>query len=242
MNKLQKTQSLSEDVIQQLQFEIEELEKKLQQIGAEVWRFETLIRRQLSSEIDQIEELSDLHKQHKKEKKNKRLEQKKRGKNYKPPSQFPQANPPSLTVKKFDPVNQKELKRIYKEAVVQVHPDKISHNSELDQLQNASDLTARLNNIYKSGDLDELVYFYHHIILKNSSVKVSEVNAPDDQLRKDSLQKKKGRLLAEIDQFQNSYSYQVLHTYKDPTDFINELQLQFVEKIKQLEKRTRKMR
>ncbi len=242
MNKLQKNLSLNDTVNDQLQHQITMLEKELEQLKSKTEQFEMLVRRNLYFEIDQIAKLSELYKQHKKEKKNKRREQKKRGKNYKEPNQLLRPNTRFKPVPKSEPESQIELKRIYKEAVVQVHPDKISQFNEVDQIQNASELTARLNSIYKSGDLDELVYFYHHVILTNSSDDYLQFSKVDDKLKIDSLQKKKERLQAELEKIKQSYSFHIIDNYRNPTDFIDELRLQFIDKIKQLEKRTRKIK
>jgi hypothetical protein len=231
-----------QDPIQSLQAEIAEFERELANIQKELAPFEREIHLRLDKEIARIQALSEVYKRLKKEKKAKRLEQKKKGKNYKEPTQVALLASSKADSSPLTNEEQSELKRLYKEAVVQFHPDKFSHAGEVDKIKRATAITAQLNSIYKRGDLDELVSFYQFIV-SGSHVPESghslEVSV-DPKLRLAALRRKREGIRKHLQQVKNSYLYTVLTTYDNPLTFINELQLQFEERIKQLEKRTRK--
>ena len=242
---LSKNEKASNDPIGSLQGEIAVLEAELENIKKNLGAFERQIHARLDREIARVQELTDLYKQQKKEKKAKRLEQKKRGKNYREPKQLihhrdaQEEEGATLNLEE-----QKALRRLYKEAVVQVHPDKIMHSGEHVRIQNANAITAQLNAIYKRGDLEELINFYQYIMGGNASHEINNGTEviPDSKLRLESLIKKKEGVLKQLEQLKSSYTYHVLMTYDSPLSFIDELHFQFMERIKQLEKRTRKAR
>lgn len=236
-----KEDSLVEPVAQ-LQREIAALEAELERLKQETEAFESEIHSRLNRQIARVRELSELYKKRKKEKKAKRLEQKKRGKNYKEPKQLQPNREPKEAEAALNDDEQQALKRLYREAVVQVHPDKVSQAGDEDRILHATSITARLNDIYKRGDLDELINFYQTII---SGSQVPGLNTAaeervDPKIRLASLKRKKEAVMMQLEQVRNSYSYTVLQTYENPLSFIDELRLQFEERIIQLEKRTRK--
>jgi hypothetical protein len=243
VQSLSKTTDFKEGSVQRLQREIAEMEAVLERGIRDLRRFENEIHARLNREIARIRELSDLYKQQKKAKKAKRLEQKKKGKNYREPRQVTLPDKAKEEKGTISLTQQQELRRVYKEAVLQVHPDKIHHEGENDKILKATDLTARLNGIYKRGDLEELINFYQFIISENGlyekGIPAKEI-AVDPQARLVSLKKKKEAMSLELEKLKNSYTYKILTTYEDPLSFIDELQLQFRERILQLEKRTRK--
>lgn len=228
--------------VAQLQREIAALEAELERLKQETGAFESEIHSRLNRQIARVRELSELYKKRKKEKKAKRLEQKKRGKNYKEPKQLQPNREPKEAEAALNDDEQQALKRLYREAVVQVHPDKVSQAGDEDRILHATSITARLNDIYKRGDLDELINFYQTIV---SGSQVPGLNTPveergDPKIRLASLKRKKEAVMMQLEQVRNSYSYTVLQTYENPLSFIDELRLQFEERIIQLEKRTRK--
>ena len=241
---LNKLESASEDPVGRVQREIAVLEAELEMIRKDLGAFELKINARLHREIARMRELAELYKSHKKEKKAKRLEQKKRGKNYVEPKQVQLKNKDREEGKALDLKEQKALKRLYKEAVVQIHPDKFIHAGEQDKIQRANAITAQLNGIYQRGDLEELINFYEEIVSGNamheSSYHVEAI--PDLNIRLESLLKKKGVIGKQLEQLKSSYAYNVLTTYENPLTFIDELHLQLLERIKQLEKRTKKLR
>ena len=93
--------------------------------------------------IIESQELFILYKQIKKAKKAKRLEQKKRGKNYKESEglQIISSKKKSIIL----PKEQIEKKRLYREAMLHVHPDKFFKNEE--QTEIATDITRQLIEI-----------------------------------------------------------------------------------------------
>lgn len=229
-----------EILLQQLKQVIVRLEQDKADIEKQIHQFQTVLRLQLHEEIEEVSTLTTLYKQHQKAKKEKRLEQKKRGKNYVAPKQIILLKQDKFPLESCATETQNALKRMYREAVVKVHPDKIEDQNEADKIKHASDLTAQLNNIYKSGDLEELSYFYYNVILSQPG-KLPVAHA-QTKAQKETLLQKKKRLTDAIADLRNSYSYQVLTTYKNPADFVNELRAQFADKIQKLKKRTRKIR
>jgi len=235
-------QPLSNDHnIRKLQKEITALNEAIEGVKNELETFERIIHNKLNQEIRRLHELNQIYKSNKLEKKLKRLEQKQRGKNYKAPTQLKPANPKHAPHSDLDAAEQKELRRLYKEAIVQVHPDKINHAGETENIIRATDLTAQLNNIYKSGDLEELLNFYQYVILGNSlddlQIIMPEV---DGDLRLAHLMKKKDALTKQLSELKDSYTYGILTTYENPLTFIDELYIQLHERIKLMEKRTKK--
>lgn len=225
----------------QLQKEIAGLEAELEKIQNELGAFENIIHRRLDQEIRRLKELSDIYKKQKRDKKLKRQEQKQRGKNYKAPIQL-QVQQSTKENSDASPEEKKELRRLYKEAVVQVHPDKINHGGLHDKIHHATALTAQLNGIYQRGDLEELINFYENVILGNpiTDLEPSSVSPVDEKLRVMHLSRKKESLSLKLHDLRFSYTYGILITYEDPLTFIDELYIQLHERIKLMEKRTKK--
>jgi hypothetical protein len=240
---LRKEHASAGDPINRLQQEITDLEAALHSVKQELGAFERQIQARLQRELARVQELAALYKKQKKDKKAKRLEQKKRGKNYREPTQL-LAQPEHLPKAPATSTEEaQELKRLYKEAVVQVHPDKFMHAGEEDKVQRATSLTAQLNGIYKRGDLEELILFYQAIISGNTVPEADNRPEPvgvDPALRMASLKRKKETLAAQLEKIKKSYTYNVLITYENPLLFIDELYLHLLDRIKVLEKRTRK--
>jgi hypothetical protein len=243
MGDLIKKKSLSNDgSIQKLNDEIRHLEEMISRIGEDINGFEKSIRLKLNSLIFRMTVLSEKMKEKQVLKKAKRLEQKKRGKNYKEPVQLINSKPVNKAVHQVNKGEDLELKRLYKEAIVQVHPDKLGPGGEEDAIKTATDLTAQLNGIYKNGDLEALLNFYQNIILAHPNFEHRAIDLPsiDPKIRLAALISKKEELARQLQKLENNYLFHVLKTYEDPMTFIDELELQFQEKITKLEKRTRK--
>lgn len=232
-----------DDPLENLLQEIETLEEEVQAVKSRLAAFEAQIHAKLHKEMGRLQELHERYKRHKQEKKAKRLEQKKKGKNWVEPTQLRMGTKKTAPGNISDPVAQAELKRLYKEAVVQVHPDKIAHAGEADRLDRAHALTVQLNGIYQRGDLEELIYFYQQLMQADASSLSfkTEAKLPDPAFRREGLNKKKAALLQQLAQLQSTYTYQVLTTYEEPLSFIAELHHYFLERIQLMEKRTRKL-
>lgn len=241
VQSLSKKDPSPDDPLTSLRKEIAALDAELERLKKDLSPFETAIHTRLAKEIGRVRDLSGIYKQQKAEKKAKRLEQKKRGKNYKEPKQLLLNRKKEEGITGLTLTEQKELKRIYKEAIVQVHPDKFNQ-SEDEKIRQATALTVRLNKIYKGGDLDELMNFYETIIGGNELTYIERSSEPvaDPKARIASLKRKKEALANQLEQLKSSYLYHILTSYENPFSFIDELQIQFQERIKQLEKRTRK--
>ncbi|MCH6232360.1 hypothetical protein [Cognataquiflexum rubidum] len=244
MGELAKKNSVpNKDSIQKLLAEISVLEENISIIGGEISTFENTLRQKLGLLISRLVSLNEKMKEKQQLKKAKRLEQKKRGKNYKEPVQVLSPKP----TKKFTPESsedeKQELRRLYKEAIVQVHPDKLGPSDEEDAVKTATDLTAQLNNIYKNGDLEQLLNFYQINIqgYSGETSNLAETVTVNPKIRLEALKTKKESLARKLKSLEANYLYHVLKTYDNPLTFINELELQFQEKIGKLEKRTRKI-
>ncbi|MCL6259316.1 hypothetical protein M3O96_09470 [Aquiflexum sp. TKW24L] len=243
MGDLIKKNSASKDgSIQKLNDDISQLEEKISRIGEEINNYENSIRLKLNSLIFRLTVLNEKMKEKQKLKKAKRLEQKKRGKNYKEPVQLIPSKPGYKSVQEVNAGEGQELKRLYKEAVVQVHPDKLGPGGEEDAIKTATDLTAQLNGIYKNGDLEALLNFYQNIVLAHPTFENRTIDLPsvDPKIRMAALLSKKENLAKQLQKLESNYLYHVLQTYENPLIFIDELEFQFKEKIGKLEKRTRK--
>lgn len=227
--------------------EVEVLERQIRQLEAELRQaenalnaFTSLIRSRLADEIRLLNQLTDLYKAQKKAKKDKRKEQKKRGKNYQEPKYLMRSaatpnNPPNPTEE-----NQQELKRLYKEAIVKVHPDKFV-NEDCDKASIATDITSQLNDLYQSGDLELLRDFHEHILSGNAMSYVPFAGKPvaNTLLLREYLYQKKQELEVRLSSIRQSRLYEVLTTYQIPEVFIDELRPQFTERILVMKKRTR---
>lgn len=229
------------ETILSLEKEIRLLEEEMQDIEQELNKFESKIRLSLQQQILRLRELNSLYKALKASKKAKRQAQKKRGKNYKEPKGMIRNPKPAAAGPLMSKSNQQELKRLYKEAIVLVHPDKFVLEDESVNAR-ATHLTTQLNALYKSGMLDELSDFHEHIISGNAMSHISSQPASiaDPTALLTYLKKKKAQLITQLAEHKQSHTYTVLNTYEDPDLFISELRIQFEQRIRLMEKRTRK--
>jgi hypothetical protein len=209
------------------------LQKELDEILQKTGTFEALLRARLSDLIIETQELYVLYKQQKRAKKEIRLEQKKRGKNYQEPVGL------KVIAKKEKEVvsteHQKEKKRLYREAMLQVHPDKFFMKE--DETDLATELTAKLIEIYKTESLETLQAFHAHIFAGNTAILPSKSAGFSShtylQLEVEKLQKA-------IEVAQNDQLHKVLSEYENPLAFADELKQYYEHRIVQLKKRTRK--
>lgn len=235
--------SAGRETLKALELEISQLESDLSALEHSLNTFEASLRGQLRHEILRIAELTALYKQHKQEKKAKRLEQKKRGKNYQEPSGIKQFRVQSPDPDRLSSDQLLQLKKLYKEAIVQVHPDKFAQEGS-DKAGRANELTVQLNALYQQEDLEELSQFHQHILSGNamSHVSFEPASVLDTNAMIRFLQKKKKALEDNQAQLRESTTFEVLSTYENPASFVDELREQFQQRIRQLEKRTRKIK
>ena len=165
-----------------LREQIQTFQDELEKIQKETQTFEALLHSHLSDLIVEEQELFILYKQIKKVKKAKRIEQKKRGKNYKETKGLK-----IITEKKknvIPPEQQQEKKRLYREAILHIHPDKFSMNEKETNI--ATEITSRLIEIYKTESLETLQAYHTHIFKGNTDINLGDVASKVKVLPKDN--------------------------------------------------------
>ncbi|WP_420551418.1 hypothetical protein [Tenacibaculum aiptasiae] len=218
-----------------LKEQILNLEKEIKKVREKLLPFEQLLRNAIADLIVEERELVVLYKKQKKAKKEKRLEQKRRGKNYKEPKGLKVIQKEKVSIAKEDV---KEKKRLYKEAMLYVHPDKFSMNGEEETL--ATDITTKLIEIYQTGTLEELKEYHSYIFSGNLGVKIPEgIITKSETNSNNYLKNELVRLEKELDKLLNSYTNKVLNEYDKPMLFVDELKAYYKDRIFKLKKRTR---
>lgn len=221
-----------------LEQQIQILQKELDQIRAETRVFEALLRSHVSDLIIEATELFVLYKKIKKAKKAKRLEQKKRGKNYKAPKAVVAISKKKV-MSSSDKNEQKEKKRLYREAMLYVHPDNFFMDE--DDSNKATEITSRLVEIYKSGDLETLKAYHAHIFSGAVNIQLKELPSKVIVVAKDDFfEKEIERLEKELILVKNKHIYKILTEYENPLSFVDELKIYYEDRIFKLKKRTRK--
>lgn len=221
--------------IQQLQAKIMDLRSELQGITDRTSAFESILASRIEDYIIEEQELTLLYKQQKKAKKDQRNEQKRRGKNYCPPR-----NTLPVAIKTLPQKNigdQQEKKRLYREAMLFVHPDKFS--MQVDKLDLATEITTKLIEIYRSGDLETLQAYHAHIF--NGNTLLAPFSEPErtNGSGTDYLILEWNKLKKELEIAKNRHTYKVLTTYEDPMLFLEELKAYYQDRISKLKRRTR---
>ena len=219
-----------------LQKELESLKAQMMEVEQATEAFEATLRAALIEELILEQELTALYKEQKKAKKEKRLEQKKRGKNYKEPKDIVSQSRPSKEV--ASPEDAKALKKLYREAMLHVHPDKFSMQEDMQDL--AHEATTQHIQLYQQGDLAALQAYVNHILAeglvqKESAAKL--VTSEVDMLA--HLKNEIARLQSELEAARNRYTYKVWSTYAEPNTFIDELREYYLDRIAKMKRRTR---
>ena len=217
-----------------LEAEIAQLKLELEAIENETYAFEALLRSHLSDLIIEAQELYVLFKEIKKKKKEKRLKERKRGKNYKEPVGL-------IVIEKklASSEEQKEKKRLYREAMLHVHPDKFFKKENETDI--ATELTAKLIEIYKNESLESLQAFHAHIFEGNSTLTLNDsAAAVKVTSTKSYLEQEKERLKKAIDLAKKDQLYKVFTEYENPLTFVEELRTYYENRIFKLKNRTRK--
>lgn len=221
----------------QLKAKIILLQKELNDIEQKTTAFEAILRSHLTNELIEEQELTVLYKKVQLAKKERRFAQKKKGKNFK------EVDGLKVIIKNSENAtsinDQKEKKRLYREAMLFVHPDKFSmHHEKIDL---ATEVTTKLIEIYQTGSLSELQIFHTHIFSGNAMLQFpinSEINATstaDSYLQNELL-----KLEKQLQAAKNKLTYKVLTEYENPLTFIDELKEYYQDRIFKLKKRTRK--
>jgi len=218
-----------------LKTQIQAVEQELDHVEQKTIAFENTLRNALADQLIEVQELSVLYKEQKRAKKEKRLGQKRKGKNYQAPEGLKQVSKPKPSVK--DMGEEMERKRLYREAMLQVHPDKFATESKEEHLDIATEMTSKLIDIYKSGTLEELQSFHAHIF-KGNALAIAE-DKMNNVAEDNYLQKELERLTNELHLAKARHTYEVLNQYDDPLIFIDELMIYYRDRIQKLRRRTR---
>jgi len=220
-----------------LREQIQTLQEELGAIENKIRTFEALLYTHICDLIVEEQELFMLYKQIKKAKKAKRLEQKKRGKNYKEPKELQLISEKNKNT--IPSEEQQEKKRLYREAILHVHPDKYSMSKKETDL--ATEITCRLIEIYKTGSLEALQAYHTHIFKGNTGVNLDDAASKVKVSPKDNyLQQEKERVEKDIKSAKNQQLYKVITEYEDPMVFMQELKEYYLDRILKLKMRTRK--
>lgn len=220
-----------------LKAKINLVQQELNEIEQKVNTFEAILRSYLENEIIEEQELTVLYKKLQLAKKEKRFAQKKKGKNFKEVEDLKVISNNIRQTNSLD--EQKEKKRLYREAMLFVHPDKFSMHDE--KIDLATDITTKLIEIYQTGNLAELQIYHTHIFSGNAMMQFPEtseknVNAKQDSYLKNELEK----LEKQLQLAKNKHIFKVLTEYENPLTFIDELKEYYHDRIFKLKKRTRK--
>ncbi|MDP2069132.1 MAG: hypothetical protein Q8K04_09210 [Lutibacter sp.] len=213
------------------------LQKELNDIEQKTNAFEAVLRSHLIDELIEEQELTVLYKKVQLAKKEKRFAQKKKGKNFKDLEGLKVIAKNTANTSSDD--DQKEKKRLYREAMLFVHPDKFSMHDE--KIDLATEVTTKLIEIYQNGNLAELQIFHTHIFSGNALMHFSENSEKISNVKEDSyLQNEVEKLEKQLQIAKTKHTYKVLTEYENPLTFIDELKEYYQDRIFKLKKRTRK--
>ncbi|WP_028890108.1 hypothetical protein [Tenacibaculum ovolyticum] len=211
------------------------LKNEISQIENRLFPFEQSLRNAISDLLVEERELTTLYKNQKKAKKEKRLAQKKKGKNYVASTGLKVID---KSASLSDASNQQEKKRLYKEAMFHVHPDKFSLKENEQEL--ATDITTKLIEIYKTGTLEELQAYHAHIFSGNTSIVLKNSSKQKNSIDTNAYLKNEITTLEyQLENLVSSHTYTVLTSYTQPMLFVNELVAYYSDRIFKLKKRTR---
>lgn len=211
------------------------LQKELNDIEQKTNAFEAILRSHLTNELIEEQELTVLYKKVQLAKKEKRFAQKKKGKNFKDLEGLKVIAKNTANTTNND--DQKEKKRLYREAMLYVHPDKFTMHDE--KIDLATEVTTKLIEIYQTGNLAELQIFHTHIFSGNAMMQLPEFS--EKSVKEDAyLQNELLKLEKQLQVAKTKHTYKVLTEYENPLTFIDELKEYYQDRIFKLKKRTRK--
>ncbi|MHB1146088.1 MAG: hypothetical protein ACYC01_00680 [Lutibacter sp.] len=213
------------------------MQKELNDIDLKTTAFEAILRSHLTDELIEEQELTVLYKKVQLAKKEKRFAQKKKGKNFKDLEGLKVIAKNNANTTTED--DQKEKKRLYREAMLFVHPDKFSMHVE--KIDLATEVTTKLIAVYQTGNLAELQIFHTHIFSGNAMMYFPENSEKNSNTKEDSyLQNELLKLEKKLEFARTKHTYKVLTEYENPLTFIDELKEYYQDRIFKLKKRTRK--
>ena len=227
-----------DDTQLQLQISIEAVKQELDTITNQINAFEDVLRLHLTDYIIETQELSTLYKQQKRAKKDKRLAQKQRGKHYKAQKGLQSITKPTASVSNVDADTRMLKKKLYREAMLYVHPDKFSLSPS--EQESATEITTQLIQIYKHEDLEALQAFHAQIFSNSLNINVNtQIKTPPSINKTEALQLTLKQLEKQLATLKANELYTIISTYKNPLHFVDELILYYKDKIEKLKKRTR---
>lgn len=217
-----------------LKLRLEQLQKELDEIEFKTHEFEATLRAHLTNEIVEEQELTVLYKQQKAAKKEKRLAQQK---NRKGKAQSTDLSPITKLTDNVDlEVETKLRKKLYREAMLQVHPDKFSMQEDKQDL--ASEMTVRLIELYSTGSIEDLQAYHQHIF-SGHTIEVKDKKKLLENQEDNYWQDQIKRMENLIEAAKARHTYVVLSTYDNPMRFLQELQDYYEDRLFKLRKRTR---
>ena len=220
-----------------LQLQLELLQKEFDTIAQKIEEFKALLYSHLVDEIVEVQELTVIYKELKLAKKQQRLLQKQRGKKYVAPTGLKVVN--SAREKVIKSEDSQEKKRLYKEAMFHVHPDKFSMQPEHTEL--ATEVTTKLIQVYKEGDLEALKAYHAHIFSNVSLKQLTETaNVEIHASETSHISIVIDKIRKQLHELKNSSLYKILSEYENPYVFVDELKVYYTDKLAKLRKRTRK--
>lgn len=222
----------------QLNEDIRLLKQQIEDIEKQVNAFLSKIRSHIMNELIEVQELTVVYKKLQKEKKEKRHQQKKKGKNYQEPTSLQTIKPQQQETSISNKEEQAEKKRLYREAMLYVHPDKFSMQENAEDL--ATDITTKLIEIYQTGSLDELKAYHAHIFNGNVNLLIAENKVITNSNQHDYLIGEIQKLKQQLEELKKEQLYKVLTEYENPLTFLNELKEYYTDRVMKLRKRTRK--
>lgn len=230
--------SISDDESFDLKLKINVVKAEIEQVRIGLHEFEAILRNFVLDDMIEEQELAAKYRNFQKAKRAKRQAQKKKGKNYKEPIGI-------VAVKNKSNAEPEEVKlerkKIYREAMLLVHPDRTGGDER--EKENATEITAKLVDIYNGGNLEELQIFCAHIQNQqrpdfNVKSDIMQIENASKTYYESELQKYESELAA----LKAKHTYKVLSTYARPIDFAQELKDYYKERIEKLKKRTRKVK
>ncbi|CDF78419.1 hypothetical protein BN863_7070 [Formosa agariphila KMM 3901] len=222
----------------QLQISIEAVTQERDTIHHQIQAFEDVLQLHLTDYIIEAQELNTLYKQQKRAKKDNRLAQKQRGKNYKAPKGLQPQNQKLSSDSTPDLETLQLKKRLYREAMLHVHPDKFSLSPN--EQESATEITTQLIHIYKHENLEALQTLHAQIFSDSLDINLNIKSKDIPTIGKtEALQLTLKQLEKELEVLKASELYAIISTYKNPLHFIDELIIYYKDKIEKLKKRTR---
>ncbi|MGJ5641986.1 J domain-containing protein [Formosa sp. S-31] len=238
MNENQFPAHLPEDELQvNLRISIEAVKQDIDSISNSIQAFEDVLRQHLSEYIIEAQELTVLYKAQKRAKKDKRLAQKRRGKNYKAPTGLQTTKDETPEATPEDQSNIQLKKQLYREAMLQVHPDKFSLSPN--EQDSATELTAQLIHIYKNDTLEALKTFHAQLFSETLGLPLAATETAASLSKTEALQLTLQQLRKELEALKKAQLYHILSNYENPLHFADELIVYYKDKIEKLKKRTR---